>query len=281
MPSKIFAPGLLDGQVAIVTGGGTGLGRASALELAACGATVVVCGRRPEPIEATAGMAEGGRIEAVDCDIREEEQVAALVDGVLDRHGQVDVLVNNAGGQYMTPAEDITPKGFRTVMQLNVEGTWLMSHAVATRAMIPESRGGKILNVTLSPHHGLPAMAHSSAARAAVENLTRVLSIEWARFNIRLSALAAGHFDTDTLRTKYPKPVVEGVASTVPLQRLGTEEEFAWLVAFLASPGGDYFSGAVLTIDGARDNWFGPWPPRGLVDESGKPLAEERRPKDA
>jgi citronellol/citronellal dehydrogenase len=281
MPSKIFAPGLLDGQVAIVTGGGTGLGRASALELAACGATVVVCGRRPEPIEATAGMAEGGRVEAVECDIRDEDQVAALVDGVLDRHGQVDVLVNNAGGQYMTPAEDITPKGFRTVMQLNVEGTWLMSHAVATRAMIPEARGGKILNVTLSPHHGLPAMAHSSAARAAVENLTRVLSIEWARFNIRLTALAAGHFDTDTLRTKYPKPVVEGVASTVPLQRLGTEEEFAWLVAFLASPGGDYFSGAVLTIDGARDNWFGPWPPRGLVDESGKPLAEERRPKDA
>ena len=113
-----------------------------------------------------------------------------------------------------------------------------MSHAVATKAMIPSGRGGKIMNVTLSPHHGLPGMAHSSAARAAVENLTRVLSIEWARFGIKLTALAAGHFDTETLRTKYPKPVVESVARTVPLQRLGTEEEFAWLVAFLASPGG-------------------------------------------
>jgi citronellol/citronellal dehydrogenase len=279
MPSKIFAPGLLDGQVAIVSGGGSGLGRATALELAACGASVVVCGRRREPLEETVARAEGGSCEAVECDIREEEQVASLVDDVLERHGRVDLLVNNAGGQYMTPAEDITSKGFHTVMRLNVEGTWLMTHAVATKAMIPGARGGKIVNVTLSPHQGLPGMAHSSAARAAVENLTRVLSIEWARFDIRLTALAAGHFDTETLRTKYPRQVVEGVAGTVPLRRLGTEEEFAWLVAFVASPGGDYLSGAVLTIDGARDNWFGPWPPGGLTDDRGKPLAEERKPQ--
>jgi citronellol/citronellal dehydrogenase len=277
MPSKIFRPGLLDGQVAIVSGGGSGLGRASALELAALGARVVVCGRRAEPLEETAAQDDGGRVEASPCDIREEDQVERLVDGVLERHGRIDLLVNNAGGQYMTPAEDITPKGFRTVIRLNLEGTWLMTHAVATKAMMGAEGGGKILNVTLSPHHGLPGMAHSSAARAAVENLTRVLSIEWARFGIRLTALAAGHFATDTLRTKYPKPVVEGVAGTVPLGRLGTEEEFAWLVAYLATPAGDYFSGAVLTLDGARDNWFGSWPPRGLADESGRPVAEERR----
>ena len=280
MPSRIFQPGLLDGQVAVVTGGGSGLGRATALELAALGARVVVCGRRADPLEETAAAAEGGGVEALVCDIREEGQVDGLVSSVLERHGGIDLLVNNAGGQYMTPAEDITPKGFRTVIRLNVEGTWLMTHAVATRAMIPEARGGKIVNVTLSPHHGLPGMAHSSAARAAVENLTRVLSIEWARFGIRLNALAAGHFGTETLRAKYPAAVVEGVAGTVPLQRLGTEEEFAWLVAFLASPAGDYFSGAVLTIDGARDNWFGVWPPGGLTGEGGKPLAEERRPKE-
>jgi citronellol/citronellal dehydrogenase len=287
MPSKLFQPGLLDGQVAIVSGGGSGLGRASALELAALGARVVVCGRRSEPLEETAAAAGGGGVEACACDIREENQVEALVDGVLERHGRIDLLVNNAGGQYMSPAEDITPKGFRTVMRLNVEGTWLMTHAVATKAMMGRAgrappgappRGGKIINVTLSPHHGLPGMAHSSAARAAVENLTRVLSIEWARFGIRLTALAAGHFGTETLRTKYPKQVVEGVAGTVPLGRLGTEEEFAWLVAYLATPAGDYFSGAVLTLDGGRDNWFGSWPPGGLVDESGRPPAEERRP---
>src|SRR3954469_11264869 len=163
MASRVFRDGLLAGQVAIVTGGGSGLGRASALELAALGAEVVVCGRRPEPLQQTAAEADGGRVEARACDIREEDQVEALVDAVLDRHGRIDLLVNNAGGQYMTPAEDITPKGFRTVMRLNVEGTWLMTHAVATKAMVPEARGGKIVNVTLSPHHGLPGMAHSSA----------------------------------------------------------------------------------------------------------------------
>ena len=279
MPSKLFQPGLLDGQVALLSGGGSGLGRASALELAALGARVVVCGRRVEPLEQTAAAADGGRCEAIACDIREEEQVEGLVDEVLTRHGRIDLLVNNAGGQFLTPAEDITPKGFRTVIRLNVEGTWLMTHAVATKAMIAGG-GGKIINVTLSPHHGLPGMAHSSAARAAVENLTRVLSIEWARFGIRLTALAAGHFATETLMTKYPTPVVEGVAGTVPLQRLGTEEEFAWLVAFLASPAGDYFSGAILTIDGARDNWLGAWPPGGLADAGGRPLAEERKAKE-
>jgi citronellol/citronellal dehydrogenase len=277
MASRIFAPGLLQDQVVVVTGGGSGLGRATAIELTACGATVVIAGRRPEPLEETVALCEGN-CEAIVCDIREEEQVADFVGQVLDRHDRIDTLVNNAGGQYMTPAEDITPKGFETVVRLNLTGTWLMTHAVATRSMIPNG-GGKIISVTLSPHQGLPGMAHSSAARAAVENLMRVLSIEWARFNIRTTAIATGHFRTDALK-KYPQPVQDGVARTVPLQRLGEAEEQAWLVAYLASPAGDYYSGDVITIDGARDNWFGPWPPPHMTDEAtGKPLAEERRTK--
>jgi NAD(P)-dependent dehydrogenase (short-subunit alcohol dehydrogenase family) len=279
MPSKIFQPGLLDGQVAIVSGGGSGLGRAAALELSSLGARVVVCGRREEPLGETVELDPDGRVEARVCDIREEDQVEALVEGVCERHGRIDLLVNNAGGQYLAPAEDITPKGFRTVIRLNVEGTWLMSHTVATRAMIPGGRGGKIVNVTLSPHHGLPGMAHSSAARAAVENLTRVLSIEWARFGIRLTAVAPGPMATETMRTKYPQAVVDSAAWTVPLGRLGTEEEFAWLVAYLAWPAGGERAGPGRPLDGARDNWFGAWPPAGIVGESGKPLAEERRPK--
>jgi citronellol/citronellal dehydrogenase len=277
MASRIFAPGLLQDQVVVVTGGGSGLGRATAIELTACGATVVIAGRRPEPLEETVALCEGN-CEAIVCDIREEEHVADFVGQVLDRHDRIDTLVNNAGGQYMTPAEDITPKGFETVVRLNLTGTWLMTHAVATRSMIPNG-GGKIISVTLSPHQGLPGMAHSSAARAAVENLMRVLSIEWARFNIRTTAIATGHFRTDALK-KYPQPVQDGVARTVPLQRLGEAEEQAWLVAYLASPAGDYYSGDVITIDGARDNWFGPWPPPHMTDEAtGKPLAEERRTK--
>ena len=263
--------------MALLSGGGSGLGRESALELARCGARVIICGRREQPLEETVAGDPHGRVQAIVCDIREEEQVDALVDGVLAEHGQIDLLVNNAGGQFMAPAESISPKGFRTVIRLNVEGTWLMTHAVATKAMIPSGRGGKVLSVTLSPHNGMPGMAHSGAARAAVENLMRTLSVEWARFGIRLLALAAGQFETQTLLTKYPQAIVERIAQTIPLGRMGTEQEWAWLVAYLASPAGDFFSGTVLTMDGARDDWLGPWPPAQAADEQGTPLSEQRR----
>ena len=277
--SSVFAPGLLGGQVCIVSGAGTGLGLATARELAALGAIVVGCGRRAEPLDEMAAEIEagGGRAEAVAADIRDEDEVAALVDGVLERHGRIDVLVNNAGGQFLSPAEAITPKGFRTVTELNVQGTWQMTHAAATKAFIPQG-GGKVVSVTISPHNGMPGMVHSGAARAAVENMMRTLSIEWARFQIKLCAIAAGQFDTEVLRTKYPPQVAENVPRTVPLQRLGRPEEMAWLVAYLASPAGDFFSGCVLSLDGARDNWFGAWPP-GVYGETGELPAEERRPK--
>jgi citronellol/citronellal dehydrogenase len=276
-PSQIFKPGLLDGQVCIVSGAGTGLGKATALELGRLGARVALCGRRPESIEATAAEVEaaGGEAFATAMDIRDDAAVEAFADEVLERCGRIDVLVNNAGGQFMGPAEAITPKGFRTVIELNVLGTWLMTHAAATKAFIPQG-GGKVISVTLSPHNGMPGMAHSGAARAGVENMMRTLAVEWARFGIRTCAIAAGQFDTETLRTKYPKEVVEAIPSTVPLGRLGTEEEWAWLVAYLASPAGDFFSGTVLTMDGARDNWFGSWPPGG----GDRPPAEERRGAD-
>jgi citronellol/citronellal dehydrogenase len=276
VPSRIFATDLLAGRVAVVSGGGSGLGRASAVELAACGATVVVCGRRLEPLRETASLCEQGRGDFVRCDIREPDHVEALTATVLDRHGRIDILVNNAGGQYLAPAEEISPKGFRTVVRLNVDGTSLMCRTVATKAMIPAGRG-TIVNVTLSPHNGLAGMVHSSAARAAVERLTRELAREWGPAGVRVTALAAGHFSTETLRTKYPRVVVEGVAGTVPLGRLGTEQEFAWAVAMLASPIGAGLSGSVVTIDGARDNNLGPWPPASALDEAGRPPIEERR----
>lgn len=278
MASRIFAPDLLAGQVVLLSGGGSGLGRAAAIELSALGAEVTICGRRAEPLEETAGMCAEGRCAIHVCDIREEEQVDALVDAVLERHGRIDVLVNNAGGQFLSPAEAISPKGFRTVIDLNVQGTWLMTHAAATKAFIPQG-GGKVLSVTLSPHNGMPGMVHSGAARAAVENMMRTLAVEWARFGIKLCALAAGQFATETLLTKYPQVVVDNLERSIPIGRAGRPEEMAWLVAYLASPAGDFFSGTTITIDGARDNWAGPWPPEAIVDDAGAPVAEERRPK--
>jgi citronellol/citronellal dehydrogenase len=278
--SQVFRDGLLDGLVCVVSGAGSGLGREAALELVRLGATVVACGRREEPLAETAALAAGmaGSFEHETLDIREEEPVGRFFDALLERHGHLDVLVNNAGGQFLSPAEAITPKGFRTVIDLNVQGTWLMTHAAATKAFIPQG-GGKVLSVTLSPHNGMPGMVHSGAARAAVENMMRTLAIEWSRFGIKTVALAAGQFATETLLTKYPQVVVENLERSIPIGRAGRAEELAWLVAYLASPAGDFVSGTTITIDGARDNWAGPWPPDAIAGEGGEPVAEERRPK--
>jgi len=209
-------------------------------------------------------------------DIREPDDATRLVDEVLERHGRLDLLVNNAGGQYFAPAETIEAKGWNAVWRLNVDGTLRMAEAAADRAMRPAGRG-TIVNVTLSPHHGLPGMTHSSAARAAVEGLTRELATAWAGDGIAVIAAAAGHFETEVL-SKYPEPVRRNAAATVPLQRLGRPEEHAWLIALLASPIGRAFSGSTVTLDGGRDNWFGPWPPPGLRDERGDVPTEARRP---
>ena len=260
--------------MALVTGGGTGLGRAAAAELIACGAQVVIAGRREEVLAAAAEELGASYVVG---DVRVPEDAERMVRACLDRHGRLDVLVNNAGGQYFTPADAITAKGWRAVTGLNIGGTELMTRTAVDLAMRPAG-GGTIVNVTLSPHHGFPGMAHSSAARAAVEGYTRALAREWAADGIAVIAIAAGHFDTAAIR-KYPEPVWRAAARTVPLQRLGREPEHAWLVALAASPLGRALSGSVITLDGARDNWFGPWPPPSLLDDSGSVPTEERRPQ--
>jgi citronellol/citronellal dehydrogenase len=274
MQSEIFASGLLNGRVALVTGGGTGLGKATALELARCGATVVIAGRRVEVLEGA--VAEiGPAADWIAGDVREREDAERLVATVLERYGRLDVLVNNAGGQYFTPAEGITAKGWQAVWRLNVDGMLNMAETAFAQALGPAG-GGTIVNVTLSPHHGMPGMAHSGAARATVEELTRELARRWAGEGVAVMAVAAGHFDTEALE-KYPASLRAGMARTVPLQRLGRVQEHAWLLALLASPLGRAFNGSTVTLDGARDNWFGPWPPPGLADEAGEVPTEERK----
>jgi citronellol/citronellal dehydrogenase len=275
--SEIFAAGLLDGQVALITGGGTGLGRGTALELARCGAAVVLVGRREQPLQATVAAIErfGGQADWIVGDVRLPEDARRLVQAALQRHGRLDLLVNNAGGQYFTPAEAIAAKGWRAVWRLNVDGTLNMAEAAHELAMRPAGMG-MVVNVTLSPHHGMPGMAHSGAARAAVEALTRELAARWADDGVGVVAVAAGHFETEAL-DKYPPSVRAGTARSIPAQRMGAVWEHAWLVTLLASPLGRAFNGSVVTLDGARDNWFGPWPPAGMVGEGGEVPVEERR----
>lgn len=262
-PSSVFAEDALTGRVAIVTGGGTNLGKAAAQELARCGATVVIAGRRAEVLaETAAGIGE--RCDTVTGDIREPDQAESIITTTLERHGRLDYLLNNAGGQYFVPAEGITAKGWRAVQRLNVGGTLAMCTAAYERAMRPAGQG-MIVNVTVSPHHGMPAMAHTGAARAAVESLTRELAERWHADGISVAAIAIGRFATESLR-KYPAELWRSAAATVPLQRLGEVEEYGWLVALLASEVGPAFSGSVLTIDGGLDNWTGKWPPAGLAD---------------
>jgi citronellol/citronellal dehydrogenase len=168
----------------------------------------------------------------------------------------------------------IAVKGWRAVWRLNVDGMLNMSEAAYEMALGPAGVG-TIVNVTLSPHHGMPGMAHSGAARATVEALTRELAQRWAEAEVVVTAVAAGHFETEVL-AKYPEAVRAGTARSVPLQRMGAVEEHAWLVTLLASPLGRGFNGSTVTLDGARDNWAGPWPPPGLADESGEVPVEAR-----
>ncbi len=275
--SEIFARGLLSGRVALVTGGGTGLGKATAAELVRCGAAVTIAGRRAEVLQQAVAEigASSGKVDWVAGDVRERSDAERLVRTVLERHGQMDLLVNNAGGQYFTPAELITAKGWRAVWRLNVEGTLNMAEAAFEQAMRPAGNG-TIVNVTLSPHHGMPGMAHSGAARATVEALTRELALRWSDAGVTVAAVAPGPFDTEVME-KYPQTVRAGMARIVPLQRMGSVAEHAWLVALLASPLGHAFNGSTVTLDGARDNWAGPWPPPGLTDDSGAVPTEERK----
>jgi len=250
---SIFRDGLFEGQVILVTGGGSGIGRAIAHELAALGATPVLASRTVEKLEKVQAEIEaaGGKAIALVCNIRDEEQVKNTVQTIIEKLGRLDGLVNNAGGQFSSPAEAISAKGWNAVLDTNLTGTFYMSRA-AHQAWMRE-HGGAIVNIVAEMWRGFPNMAHTGAARAGVVNLTQSLAVEWSQYGIRVNSVAPGLIDSSGLKT-YPPQVqamLQSVANDIPAKRMGTESEIATAVAFLLSPAAAFISGETLKVDGA------------------------------
>jgi len=249
-----FAPGLFAGQVIVVTGGGSGIGRCTAHELAALGAHVVLVGRKLDKLQATAEeiIADGGRATFHSCDIRDEPAVQSLVQAIVVAHGRVHGLVNNAGGQYVSPVEGISAKGWEAVVATNLTGGFLMARECYLQSM--QAHGGAIVNIIADIWGSMPGMAHSGAARAGMVSFTETAAVEWAKSGVRVNAVAPGYIASSGM-DHYPPEVgamLRDMRGTVPAGRFGTEAETSAGIVFLLSPAANFISGSVLRIDGAR-----------------------------
>ena len=252
----MLAEATFEGKVAIVTGGGSGLGRGIALELARLGAAVVVGGRRSEPLEETVAQIEddGGAGHAKPTDVRDPDQVDALVEDAVKRFGRLDVLVNNAAGNFVVKAEDLSPNGWRAVVGIVLDGGFLCARA-AGRRMIEQRDGGAILSVLASyAWTGGPGTVHSASAKAGLLAMTRTLAVEWAGHGIRVNCICPGPTETEGAGAAlWPTEADRArVAGTVPRGRLGNVEEVAWWATALCSHYASWITGEVLTIDGGH-----------------------------
>jgi len=265
---SVFAPHLFDGKVVVVTGGGSGIGRCVAHELAALGAHAVLIGRKPEKLQKVVDeiTQDGGSASFQVCDIRQEESVKAVVAAIFAQHGHIDGLVNNAGGQYMTPLEAISAKGWEAVINTNLTGGFLMARECYTQGM--NKTGGAIVNIVADMWGSMPGMGHSGAARAGMVSFTETAAIEWANRGVRVNAVAPGYIASSGMDHYPPEagPMLREMAKTVPLGRFGTEAETAAGIVFLLSPAASFISGTTLRIDGARPQVRMGWPMR-VADE--------------
>ncbi len=258
--ASIFRPGLFEGHVAIITGGGSGIGLATAHSMGELGAKIAICGRNPEKLEGGRAELAARGIEtfARTCDIRDVEQVDGFVSAATEALGPASILVNNAGGQFPTSAEDLSAKGWEAVIRNNLNGTFFMTQSVAKKAMIPKRRG-RIVNVIANVIRGFPGMVHTGAARAGVENMTKTLAVEWAQHNIQVNAIAPGIIRTSGT-AQYPPELIEMSRQHTPAKRVGTSEEVAELIVYLACEAAWFVTGETWYIDGGAHLWGENWP---------------------
>lgn len=249
---SVFAPDIFKGKVIVVTGGGSGIGRCTAHELAYLGATVVIIGRTLEKIRTTAKeiVADGGKADFLVLDIRIEDNVKFTISEVLERHGRIDALVNNAGGQFPSPIEKISKNGFQKVIENNLVGGFLMAKEVYSTSM--KKNGGAIVNMTADCANGFPLMSHTGAARAGMENFTKTAAWEWGRYGVRVNAVAPGIVASSGLQSydDATKARLNAVRDFIPVRRLATEAEISAGIIFLLCPASAYINGETLRIDG-------------------------------
>ena len=254
MYRSIFAPGLLAGQVVVVTGGGSGIGRCTAHELATLGAHVVLVGRNTDKLQAVQAeiAQDGGQASWQACDIRQEAAVQAMVRAIVAERGRIDALVNNAGGQYMTPLEAIGAKGWQAVIDTNLTGGFLVARECYLQWM--QQHGGSIVNIVADMWGSMPGMGHSGAARAGMVSFTETAAVEWAKSGVRVNAVAPGYIASSGMDHYPPEAgdMLRAMRQTVPAGRFGTEAEVSAAIVFLLSPAAAFISGSVLRVDGAR-----------------------------
>jgi len=245
---SVFKPGLFSGKVAIVTGGGTGIGKAITEELLTLGARVVIASRNEDKVTGAAQeMGKLGEVAPLKCNIRSEAEVKNLVSTTLEKFGRLDFLVNNGGGQFPCPAADMTLKGWNAVIETNLTGTYLMSREAHQQYM--SEHGGVIVNIIADMFRGFPMMAHTGAARAGVENLSRSLAVEWAEDGMRVNCIAPGVVFSSSAKANYDFDILGGSIPGIPAKRLGLTQEVSSAVCFLLSPGASFISGATLRVD--------------------------------
>lgn len=267
--ASIFRKGLFDGHVAIVTGGGSGIGFAAARSLGELGAKVAICGRNPEKLAKAEAELRNADIDVLTgiCDIREPASIDEFVSRVGEGLGPASILVNNAGGQFPTTAETVSTRGWEAVVRNNLNGTFFMTQAVALKHLIPKRRG-RIVNVIANVARGFPGMIHTGAARAGVENMTKTLAIEWAAHNIQVNAIAPGIIRTSGT-DQYPPELIEMSRKKTPMKRLGNAGEVAELIVYLASDAANFVTGECWYIDGGAHLWGDNWI---IADEDAPPV---------